>query len=579
MPRVKRPHATPTDIWEQLRLITTSREQETYEVLRPCVLFGQSLVARARETGVAPRTLRRTVDRFRRDGMASLFETPPGATPDDGRVLPPRIRQAIVDLAAEHPPFRPHELATICHVRFDRRPSPHTVQRILAEGGTPSRTSRRFPPYAQITDPAERRLAIVRLHMEGWNSKSIAAYLQTTRPRVYEILKRWITEGVQGLDDKSRAPKTPPGKTDLKAMAAVRRLQANPELGEFRIHAALAQMGIHLSPRTCGRILALNRTLYGLPGPAAGEDRPTRAMPFRAERRHQYWSVDVRYIEDNRVSEKPVYLIAVLENFSRAILASVISPRQDLSAYLIVLRAAIHQHGCPEVLVSDSGSIFKAKQAMAIYAALGIEKKQIERGQPWQNYIETTFNVLRRMADYHLARAETWDDLRSVHERFFADYNYQEHWAHRKRNDGKRSPATVLGWVHGTWCEDTHLDRIFRLRADRRLDQFGYVRYRRWRIYAERGLAGRRAAVWLFGETLTLEFKEEALAQYQVAYEPDERHIRQITIPLLFEHRFPSLQPFLGDFSDVPWHKVLRVPPSMPRRKRSAEAVQQPLFP
>jgi hypothetical protein len=231
------------------------------------------------------------------------------------------------------------------------------------------------------------------------------------------------------------------------------------------------------------------------------------------------------------------------------------------------------------VLISDSGSIFKAKAAMAIYAALGIEKKQIERGQAWQNYIETTFNILRRMADYHLARAETWDDLRSVHERFFADYNYQDHWAHRKRNDGHRSPAAVLGWVHGRWCEDAQLDRIFRLRADRRLDPFGYVRYRCWRIYAERGLAGRRAAVWLFGETLTLEFKEEALAQYQVAYEPDERHIRQITTPLLFEHRFPALQPFLCDVSDVPWHMVRRMPPPAARRTRPAEAAQLPLFP
>lgn len=47
---------------------------------------------------------------------------------------------------------------------------------------------------------------------------------------------------------------------DLKAIDAVRRLQQNPELGEFRVHAALAQMGIiDLSPATCGRILALNR--------------------------------------------------------------------------------------------------------------------------------------------------------------------------------------------------------------------------------------------------------------------------------------------------------------------------------
>ena len=47
-------------------------------------------------------------------------------------------------------------------------------------------------------------------------------------------------------------------------MNAVRKLQQNPELGEFRIHAALDQVGIKLSPRTCGRILSRNRKLYGL---------------------------------------------------------------------------------------------------------------------------------------------------------------------------------------------------------------------------------------------------------------------------------------------------------------------------
>jgi hypothetical protein len=48
-------------------------------------------------------------------------------------------------------------------------------------------------------------------------------------------------------------------------MLAIRALQENPELGECHIHQALKQVGIDLSPRTCGRILALNRKLYGLP--------------------------------------------------------------------------------------------------------------------------------------------------------------------------------------------------------------------------------------------------------------------------------------------------------------------------
>lgn len=103
-------------------------------------------------------------------------------------------------------------------------------------------------------------------------------------------------------------------------------------------------------------------------------------MPFAAVRRHQYWSVDIRYVEDHGLErDKPAYVISIIENFSRALLASVVSPRQDLTAYLIVLRAAVEAHGAPETLVSDSGSVFKAKQARTISAALGMRHVEIER--------------------------------------------------------------------------------------------------------------------------------------------------------------------------------------------------------
>ena len=73
----------------------------------------------------------------------------------------------------------------------------------------------------------------------------------------------------------------------------------------------------------------------------------------------------------------------------------------------------------------------------------------IQKRQPWQSYIETAFNVQRRMADWDFAQATTWAELLAVHERWVVNYNYQSHWAHRQRADGRRSPANVLGWVSG----------------------------------------------------------------------------------------------------------------------------------
>jgi transposase len=576
MPAAARPRRQPTDDWQQLRLLVASPAQATYELLRPIVLFGQTPATRARQTGVSERTLQRKVARFAAAGMRSLFEPddPPAA---DQRTLPLGIRKAIVELKAEYPPLSLREIAAICRERFARSVSHHTVKQVLATEPLPLHPPRRLPRHRDIPDSVRRRKAIVDLYMEGWRPTAIAGYLETTRTRVYETLARWNAEGWPGLEDRSRAPHRPARKVDLKAMAAIRRLQANPELGEFRIHAALAQRGIDLSPRTCGRILALHREL-GAPRSTTAPREP-RPMPFAAVRRHQYWSVDVRYIEDHQLGTgKPVYVISILENFSRAILASAISPRQDLTAYLIVLRAAVEAHGAPEALVSDGGGIFRANHAKAIDAALGIAKREIDQGQAWQNYIETHFNIMPRMADYHYAKATTWVELQAVHDRFVHDYNHQPHAAHGDRPKGRRNPATVLGWVQGTWCDPADLDLLFRLRATRVLNGGGFVRFRHWRLYGERGLAGERAAVWVDGEMLTLEYDTDTLARYRVAVEADGRGLKEVDEPRLYATAHASPQPFLPDLADLDWRPVQRLAPYRARRRRQAGAQQERLL-
>jgi putative transposase len=178
--------------------------------------------------------------------------------------------------------------------------------------------------------------------------------------------------GLFELENQSWAPKDSACKADLASMNASRKLQVNPHLGEFRMHAASLPQGIELSPRICGRILALNWKLHGLAGPRKRPSEP-RAVPIAAVRPHQYWAVDLRYL-DHQFDDDNVYCISIVENHSRAIPASALSRTQDLNAFLIVLFAAVRQHGAPEALVSDNGSIFLAKQARRIYRARKIRK-------------------------------------------------------------------------------------------------------------------------------------------------------------------------------------------------------------
>src|SRR3712207_4936728 len=337
---------------------------------------------------------------------------------------------------------------------------------------------RRFDPYHRVEEPRERRTALVRLHSEGWIVKAIAGYLKINRDTVYETLKRFIEEGEAGLEDKKRGRPKGVSKVDLKAIDAVRRLQKNPNLGEFRIHAALAQIGIHLSPRTCGRILAINRRLYGYEKPIGAGGSEKEPMPFASSRRHEYWSAypcatwttgyhrkttsTSKYHPGEPLSRDPSKRHHPLPGHT--------------SAFLSVLYEAVEGYGSPEIFVTDSGgSVLRANRAQAIHEALNIRKEEIERGKPWQNYVETThFNIQRRMADYHFSVAESWPELLKVHEEWVSDYNEQSHWAHRERKDGRRSPQEVLGWVTGVRYRPEDLERaFFSIRFSRMLDPLG----------------------------------------------------------------------------------------------------------
>lgn len=567
-----------TEDWDQLKLLLEFPEQITYERMRPPVVFGDSVAERARQIGIPETTLRRKIAGFKSEGMWSLFET---EQDEPHSTLPPEVRGLILNLKSEYPPMRDNEIATICYVRFGQRPHGRTVRRVIESNPTAMRMFRRFKPYHEIEDIRERRLAIVKLHSEGWNVKSIAGYLKTYRSTVYRTLRKWIAEGVAGLENKPRGAGK---KVNLHAMNEVRKMQENPELGEFRVSAALAQLGIYLGPRTCGRILAINRRLYGLKKPKRGSKKEKKEMPFQSSRRHEIWSVDIRYVDHQLPDMGNVYSISVLENHSRCILASALSTTQDLTAYLSVLHAAVERYGAPEKLVSDGGGVFKANQAKAIYRSLGINKEEIERRRPWQNFIETTFNIQRRMADYYFARAESWEELVAAHDGWMERYNTQTHWAHRERKDARRSPAEVLGFLTGVRHRPEDLQRaFFSTRFTRTLDVSGYARLKHWRVYGEEGLARREVALWLGAESFAVEFAGDTHARYDIEYSARTNQLREVKRPRLFEtvHRRSLAQPRLFELivlGEGGWLKALRQKEYAPRKLRRPQALQQALF-
>ncbi|GAC1405691.1 MAG: hypothetical protein NVSMB49_25110 [Ktedonobacteraceae bacterium] len=584
MPGPKRVRRERTDEWASIHQWTLWPEQELYEQLRPILLFGETAGQRAKEINAAQRTLSRKADEFERDGMRSLFSSEePREQGETSKTLSSEMRQLIVDVHTELPSMSWREIAEICYIRYGRKPSHHSVKHIATAGPSRSLAARRYQPWHLIADPAERKLAVIRLHSEGWSITSIAEYLATSRHTVYDTLKRWTEEGVAGLEAKSKARKRP-RKATLAVRNEIRKLQENPLLGEFRVHTALLRMGIEVSPATSGRIMAANRQLYGIEKPQHAP-RTKLEMPFKASRRHQFWSCDVRYIEEHLLPDpKPVYVITVFENFSRMVLCSAISATQNQWDYLSVLADAIRRYGAPEALVTDGGAIFTSNQAMQLYDMLGIRKERIDPGQPWQDFAETLFSIQRRLADHAFSNARTWPELQQAHLTWWTNYNIEHHYAHRERQDGRHSPSHVLRGVLGRTFPEEVLSRVlYATQFTRHLDRHGYVQFKHWRFFGEHGLAGEEVSVWVYENTLKVEHQATTLALYSVRLSPDQQQITSVSNARRLETHFRSPQLDLWQLSDTEWLLALRRPEPSVRKKPStivprAQQLPLPLF-
>jgi hypothetical protein len=71
--------------------------------------------------------------------------------------------------------------------------------------------------------------------------------------------------------------------------------------------------------------------------------------------------------------------------------------------------------------VADNGSVFRAKQAMAIYEAFDIQKEWIHKKQSWEYLIETHLYVMRRMSQVHFGQVTSWQGAKLAHEGFVTD--------------------------------------------------------------------------------------------------------------------------------------------------------------
>ena len=399
--------------------------------------------------------------------------------------------------------------------------------------------------YHTQPDRAQARLQVITLYAQGWEKRSLSRFLQVSRPTIDAWIKRWEAEHLAGLLDKSRAPKVPARKVWLPLMLRVYHLQKrHPDAGGFRIWSLLATSEI--SVRTVERIMALNRQLYDdiLHGRTTGAKPPPQPHPYRAEAPHQYWFIDGRKM-DFAIEGIKWWSLILLDGYSRTMLAGAVAPTEASWVALMVLYTACLRYGAPQALISDSGGAFTCNEFEAVYTRLQIDHKPIEstKGESYLNWMETHFNVQRRLYDYQFALSTTPMAFEQAHQAFMHLYNTSAHQGLLKEHFHPPIPLQVLGEAKGRLFTADELTRKFsQALFPRTTNRHGCVTLHSYHFYVEQGMPKTQVLLWVYGEQLRAVLDNVVLAEYGCRYDWRERKVRDIHDGVFYPTRFASSQ-------------------------------------
>ena len=537
----------PAADFAQLQLRFIDQMQWRYEVIRPLVLFAdRTATQRAQETHTHPDTVWTLQRRFRQQGMVGLL---PKDVKVEGRGrasrVPHEVREEIDRLKALYGGFHYRELARIVFCKFGTPIGDKTVKKLWQE--SPGHTPQPLERVDYHTDPDryEARLHVVKLYYQGWDKVSISRFLKVSRPTVDAWIARFETEHFAGLKDKKRGPKEPPRKVWLPRMVQVYHLQkAHPDAGEFRIWSLLAPPDI--SVRTIGRIMALNRLVYDdIPHvPKKGVKKAPGLHPYKASYCHQYWFIDGRRM-DFALDGVRWWSLIILEGYSRTMLAGMIAPTEATWAALMVLHTACLRYGAPAFLVSDSGGAYTSNDFEAVCARLRIQHETIvsTQGESYMNWMETHFNIQRRLYDYQFSLARTPTALEQVHRTFIQTYNTTAHQGLLKDGRLPPIPVEVLGAARGRIYTPDELTRHFAQAVFRRTtNRYGCVTLHRSHFYVEEGLPQTPVWLWVADKRLRATFDHVVLADYHCRYDGRDRRVTDVREGVFHATRFASPQ-------------------------------------
>lgn len=189
----------------------------------------------------------------------------------------------------------------------------------------------------------------------------------------------------------------PANDNDLALMRRIDELfTAWPFLGSRRMARMLRGDGDAVNRKRVQRLMRL-MGIAAL-GPKPRTSTPAQDIPYllrrlRIDRPNQVWAADITYLPIGRGF---LYLVAVMDWASRAVLSWRLSNTMDVSFCIDALEEALARFGKPEIFNTDQGSQFTSAAFTGVLEQAGIAISMDGRGRWMDNvFIERLWRSLK----------------------------------------------------------------------------------------------------------------------------------------------------------------------------------------
>jgi putative transposase len=242
-------------------------------------------------------------------------------------------------------------------------------------------------------------------------------------------------------------PPRPANDNDLALMRRIDELYtAWPFLGSRRMTALLRAEGQRVNRKRVQRLMRQMGIAALGPKPRTTKPAPGhKIFPYLLrdlviERPNHVWAADITYVPIGRGF---LYMVAILDWASRAVLAWRLSNTMDVGFCLAALQEALARFGKPEIFNTDQGSQFTSGDFTGMLAAAGIRISMDGRGRWIDNvFIERLWRSLK-YEDIYLKGYADGREARAGIGEWLTFYN------HRRPHQAlaNRTPMTV--WRDG----------------------------------------------------------------------------------------------------------------------------------